>query len=187
MQNKSGAVTITVILISVSLIVANYLVNNLVVNSSWFRKSIDPNNYIDGYWYEISPTDSNNFKPHVNLIKIEYSNGTYSLNGEAYDMRGRPYANFSSTISTYNNRQYLLEYESLNNDHGVGHGIDQFQFDNPPTTYKGFVFSETKRKYYPMEGIRVTEDQQKRYNNFSSIIDKKKFITDILKSLKASN
>ena len=182
-QDKKLSMIFTVIIISIFIIIANYSMKSLIENSSSVRQWIDPNNFVEGYWYETSPPDSNNKIKHETLIKIEYKNGNLVLTGETYDTTGKSYANFRSTTTAYNEGELFLQYTSFNITHGIGQGFDQLQFNTPPNSYKGFVFSSTSKKYYSMAGTKINDKELQSYNNFNKDSDKKKFILDLLKSI----
>jgi hypothetical protein len=184
LTSKKVSTAIILIIVSVFIMVTNYLLNNIINNNSSFRKWIDPENYIEGYWYETSPPDSNNVILHETFVKIGCLDGAYVVSGETFDTLGNSYANFKSVSSAFYNANLYFQYTSYNQVHGIGQGFDQLQFDNPPVSYKSFIFSSTSKKYYGTNGTRINDELVKTYNKFISIDDKRKFILDKISKAK---
>jgi len=180
LESRKVSTIVIVIIVSVFIIVSNYFVNNLVNGSSAFRRWIDPNNYIEGYWFETSPPDTNNIIKHETFVKIEYNDGAYVISGETFDSSGRSYANFKSVSSAYYNGILYFQYTSFNQTHGIGQGFDQVQFDSPPNSYKAFIFSSSSKRYYGTDGVRIDKGQVEAYKDFNTIDDKRKFISEFL-------
>jgi hypothetical protein len=185
-KNKRLSTFFTVLTVSVLIIGADFLIKNLIENSSTVRKLIDSDNYVEGYWYETT-VDTNSVVKHETFVEIKYSDGNLNITGETFDTLGNSYANFKSTTLAYDDKKLFFQYTSFNSKHGIGQGFDQFQFNSPPNGYKGFVYSSTAQKYFPIEGTKIDESDLKKYNNFNTTPDKKKFALDLIKRLKSQN
>jgi len=175
MQNKKAPIVIAIIIVTISIISANFLAKNLINNSLSVRNLINPNN-IEGYWYETSPPDTNNLIKHVTLIRINYNAGSYEIHGETFDTLGNSYANFKSSTTAFNNGVLFFQYTSYNNTHGIGQGFDQLQFSDPANDFKGFIFSMTSKRYYFMNGHRISSEQLNKYKNLRTEEYKVKFV-----------
>ncbi|MFZ6012074.1 MAG: hypothetical protein ACOYXT_17160 [Bacteroidota bacterium] len=172
-QNKKLTTVFTVIIVSIFVVTASFLLNQLIDNSSYVRKLFSSKDFVEGWWYE------DNSK-HKTLMNIEYVGGDLVVYGETFDSTGHCYANFKSIVSAYESSNFFFQYASYNirND-GVGQGFDQLQFNNPPSSYKGFVYSFSQKKFFPIEGFKVDDATLLQHDFFSNADVKKTFVLNL--------
>jgi hypothetical protein len=183
-KGKKLSTLFVVISVSILIVVLNYSVEKLIDNNASVRKWIDPDNFIEGYWYDI--TSDSTGVTHGVVMKISYENGNYLVTGETMNLSGEHYATFKSTSIVYSNRVLFFNFETYNSNNYLDQGIDQLQFGIPPDSYTGFYLNyhyPGGTKIFAVTGTKVKDEELKYYNNFKSIDDKKKFLYEkILKS-----
>lgn len=175
-SSKGFLTMFTVVLVSIILAVLNYGVERIIDKSTSVRQWIDPDNYIEGYYYDI--TIINGAIDHAAMIKISYDNGEFSMTGETISLDGKHIATFRSQTAIYKDRTLFLTFESYgeNGINPVLQGIDQLQFGIPPNSYSGFYMSYDG-KLNPIVGYKVGPEELEMYHSFSSLKDKQAFLT----------
>lgn len=177
-QNENLSNLIIITLMSSFIIILNILFDNLLDYSQLLRRLILGDEFIEGYWYDLSIDKESNKLKHGVLILIEYSNYSYDVTGVTFDGSGERVATFKSTISHYNDRKLFLQYESHTRyqESGIEVGINELSFDNPPTSYTGFYMDYGNNLRYKIFGTKVTDKEIKEFNTFLQIENKRDYL-----------
>lgn len=108
--NGKGLKTVIVVtLVSIGVIVINYGITNLLEKSSSIRKFIDEDNFIEGYYYDVTLKDTIN---RAAILNIKYKNNGYLIFGESFDITGKNTSIFNSVKSVYSDRILYFNFNS---------------------------------------------------------------------------
>ncbi len=140
------------------------LIEGLLEKSEAIRKLIASDQFIEGYWFDISIDRSARVVHHGSLITIRWRDGGFVLNGVEFDPDGNRICTFRSTSTAFVNRVLTFSYEAHSEsfNQAIETGIDQLQFDNPPQSYTGFYFDFTKTIDFRIQGSRITGGNARR-------------------------
>jgi len=180
---------IVVALVIVFVTALNYFFDKAIEKSSYVRRLIMGSHYIEGYYYDLSieniPSSIDCTKSTVKhgvLVKIEYYDGGFHINGVTYDAKGHRLATWKSNSCTYQDRIVYAQYESHTeySKTGIETGLLQLQFENPPYSYSGFYFDITNNIQVIISGINVDKKQLKEYNYFNRPEMKRAFLINAI-------
>ncbi len=182
-NSKKLSTLFAVIIVSIFAVISNYTIGRLIDSSQTFRKWIDRDNFIEGYYYDISKDSI--MVNHVAMLKITYDKGKYIVTGEGIDTSGVHIATFKSTNTIYSNRILFFTYESYNQKTStIEHGVDQLQFSLPPQSYTGFYINYLgDKQLHFVSGSKVSEKELKEFGNFETLLDKKNFVRSKIKNI----
>lgn len=187
MSDKKYAVLLTIISVSVIILLLNTLAEKLFENSTAIRRILFGNDFIEGWWYDITLTEDSKEPRHGVLIEIAYSDYEYEVFGSSFDVDGRQIATFKSNHSNYSNRVLFFQYESHTNYQKsfVELGINQICFDNPPHSYTGFYIDYGDSMRFVIAGQKIPLKELKEFNGFKDFGGKKQFILSKMEKLKS--
>ena len=166
------------VLIAIVLFVLDQFLEALIDLSPALRRMILGNDFIEGYWLDLSIDKATRIVHHGTLLTIGWEDHRLGVTGIEFDPTGAPVANFSSTGLVYNRRVLTFVYTS----HGdvftaeVEQGIDQLQFSSPPESYSGFYFDYTRSVAYRIHGTRVDAATIRANNSFRDLASKRDYI-----------
>lgn len=178
--DRNFAAVLAIIIVSVVMILLNFILENSFENSVILRKMVFGNDFIEGYWYDVSFNEKERTIEHAILMKISYGTGKFNINGVTYDKVGNRIATWKSLDSNYCERILFYQYEAHtnvnNNEIFIEKGINQLCFDIPPNSYTGFYIDYANKMRYNICGEKVDKKEMKEYNNFKSSKDKSNFL-----------
>ena len=180
--DKSIKIVVVVVLVSIGLVITNYAIGNLVENSPKVRKWIDKDNFIEGYYFDITLQDTTG---HATILNIKYKDGEYLVFGDTFDSNWEHLSTFQSEQSVYSDRVLYFTFEAYPDDSPTIRGIDQLQFSLPPNSYSGFYINYMENpEFQNIKGARISDETVKKYNNFEEITDKSDFIKNEVEAFK---
>jgi hypothetical protein len=178
--SKKLSTLFAVITVSILAVISNYTVEHLIDGSQTFRRWIDKDNFIEGYFYDLTEDSSKTI--HSAMLKITYDKGNYLVTGETIDSSGKHTATFKSTNTIYSNRILFFTYESYNQGLFIEQGVDQLQFGLPPNSYTGFYIKyHGDRKLHFVSGTKVNDKDLAEFGNFETVFDKRNFLEKKIK------
>ena len=187
--DKGYATLMTVLIVSIVIIILNQLAESIFEKSTFIRKILFGDEFIEGWWYDISYNEQAGTVQHGVLISISYEEWKYKVNGATYDTTGKRIATFKSTESNYSKRVLFFQYESHTRyqENFIELGINQLCFDSPPTSYTGFYLDFGNSMRFKIYGDKVAENLVKENNNFKTNNDKKNFILNKIEEFKQNH
>jgi hypothetical protein len=182
-HNTNFIIFLSLLITIVIIGLLNYLVENLIDHSSRIRKMLLGDDYIEGYWYDIT-LGNNKEMLWATLVHIYYDKGALKVNGLQYRESGDKVCVFKSTYAVYHDKTLFFEYRSLTNaiDNFVEHGITQQLFENPAQAYTGFYIDYTNSLRFLIHGIKVTKGELKKHNNLKQTVNRKQYLLEKINS-----
>lgn len=182
--SKSVSTAIMLIIIVSAITIATAVMERLVDNSHWLRRVILRDHFVEGFWCDVSVERTSSRVVQGALLHIYYEDGEIKISGISFDMEGNKIAAFNSTSATYLEKTlyYLYNTQSIYAPSFSETGFGQLAFDHPPTSYTGFFVDFASGTMFRVEGERVSENSLHKFNDFSAIEDKTKFVIEFLSS-----
>ncbi len=176
--DKGYATLMTILAVTVIILVMNFVLESLFENSVLLRKMLFGDDFIEGYWYDITFNQKTKKVRHSVLFSIFYEGGQIKVSGLGYDPQGNRVGTFKSTESSYSNRVLFYQYESHTNyNQGfIEIGVSQLCFDKPANSYSGFYLDYSDKMRFNVNGDRVPASIMDEHNGFKTNEDKKAFI-----------
>jgi hypothetical protein len=168
------------VLVALLLFVVDQIFEGLFERSETMRKWIAGEEFIEGYWLDISIDRVKNQVHHGTLNKIWWEDGAFSVSGIGYDPLGTRVATFRSTSTAFAKGVLTFQYESHGDTFNqvIEKGVDQIQFDTPPLSYSGFYLDFTGSVSFRINGNRVDKASLEKHNCFRDIQSKQSFIME---------
>lgn len=173
---------VIIILIGISLIVLNLLLEHVINNSAGFRKLISPKSFIEGFWYDT--TFENEKLRHVVIMNIFYEKGGYVVHAEYFNAQKQHIGNFTSMPSIYHNNELLFRVDLSYLNYKNKQSIDYLKFNSPPSSYIGYYIDLNHAdgiKQIEVQGTRIKSKTLAAFNNFREIEDKGNFVEHLIK------
>jgi len=187
---KSRTIALLALLVMVSLIVIvlNETLEQIVEKSVTVRKAIAGDEFIEGYWYDLSLDNVNKKVVHGAILRIRLRDGEFKVDGVSFNPAGDRIATFTSSSAVYSNKLFYFEYRGINDEYQelVETGLTQLQFDSPPQSYSGFYFDYTASIHSRIHGHKVDADTLKRYKSFTPPDAKRDFMLSVMAAKQAS-
>ncbi|MBT9330478.1 hypothetical protein [Paracidobacterium acidisoli] len=177
-RQRSVLWIVVLALVAVVLFFLNQVFEGLLEHSLAFRRLVAGNEFIEGYWFDISVDKTHRAVHHGSFITIWWESGRFVINGIEFDPNGNRICTFRSTSSAYLDRVLTFSYESHTETYNLAieTGIDQLQFDNPPQSYSGFYFDYTKTVDFRVQGSRIDQSVLEEQKHFRDVAAKQTFI-----------
>jgi len=185
-NSKPATFVLVMSIVVIATLALGILVENLVDNSRLVRRIIAGNDFIEGYWYDLSVDSETRLAKHGVLFNIFYMDNGFHLSGITFNSSGARVATFRSKRAIYQDRVLFYEYESHTEyvPTSIEAGVAQIQFEYPPNSYTGFYFDYTRTISSRVTGIRVSSKSVKDFNGFKTTDDKRAFV---VKKIEESN
>lgn len=179
---------ICILLTTVILTMVNIMFENLVNFYPFLRKIILRDDFVEGFWYNLTFDDQNLNNKIIDqacLLQIVYINGDLKVYGEAYRKDGSKVGTFKSTNSAYSDKVLFFEYFSHAStvENYIEIGMNQIQFGSPPNSYSGFYMNYSKgheKIQHLVHGTKVSHDELLSHNSFKNSSDKRRFLMGII-------
>jgi hypothetical protein len=184
LPSRSVSAAIMLIIVVSVIIVATFLMERLVDSSYLLRRIISGSDFVEGFWYDISREATSNRAAQGAVLFIHYEDGEVKVSGISFDDQGNKIASFSSISATYVRRTLYYQYNTQSRyaPSFAETGIGQIMFDHPPRSYTGFWLDFTSGIMYRVEGERVSNKQLREFNGFSTLDEKQRFLTQIIRA-----
>ncbi|WP_283637161.1 hypothetical protein [Aquaticitalea lipolytica] len=178
-DNTSLLIFLALVLTIIIIGIINYFIESIFENSAWVRKLILGNDYIEGYWYDLTIEKDNSVK-WATMLHIFYENGELMVSGSGYYPNGEKVAVFKSTYLNYKDKTLVFEYKSLTTavTNFIELGINQLMFETPPTTYTGFFIDYTNSLRFIVHGTKVTKEDFIKFKKFSNDTYQKQYLLE---------
>jgi hypothetical protein len=186
---KSRALALTALLIVISLLVLvlSELLEEIIERSVAVRRFFAGDEFIEGYWYDITVDAPRRRVVHGVLCRISYKEGSFVLEGVTYNLQGNRVATFNSESAAFANRRLSFEYRGPNEEFSgvIQTGFTQLQFDSPPQSYSGFYFDYDAAVHASVQGYKVDLATLKKFGFFATADSKRAFLVPLLTARQA--
>ena len=184
LPSKTISTAIMLIIIVSAITIATVVMERLIDNSSWLRKAILREQFIEGFWGDVSAEKKDGHIAQGALLHIYYEDGDIKVSGISFDIQGNKIAAFNSVNTTLLDRTlyYLYNTQSIYAPSFSETGVGQLAFDYPPISYTGFFVDFASGTMFRVEGEKVIKDRLHKFNDFSSVKDKAEFVIEFLKT-----
>jgi hypothetical protein len=179
-RERSLQWVVLLVLVALLLFVVDQIFEGLFEKSEKMREWIAGDEFIEGYWYDISIDRTKNQVHHGSLNRIWWEDGAFIVGGVEYDPHGTRVATFRSTTTAFAKGVLTFQYESHGESFNqvIEKGVDQIQFDNPPLSYTGFYFDFTGAVSFRINGSKVDKASLEKHNCFRDLQSKQSFIVE---------
>ncbi len=179
-RDRSLVWIILLALIAVVLFTLNQVFEALLEHSVSIRKLLAGNEFIEGFWFDISIDRANKTVHHGSFITIWWENGRFAVSGIEFDPEGTRLCTFKSTSTAFADRILTFGYQSHGDTfaQAIESGIDQLQFDSPPQSYSGFYLDFTKTVDVRVQGSKIDQRTVNAYNGFRDVASRQRFILE---------
>ena len=187
-KSRTAALLALLVLISVLVLLLDEALERVIEKSLAVRKLIAGNEFIEGYWYDMSIDNATKKVVHGVIFSIWFDDGAFKVDGVTFDPEGNRIATFSSTNAAYSNRLLLFEYRGLHDAFAksIETGVCQIQFDNPPQSYSGFYFDYTGAISFRVHGRKVDKHELDTYKSFHQVDMKRDFMLSVMSARQAA-
>jgi hypothetical protein len=187
-KSRSIALLALLVVVSLTVILLNETLEQIVEKSVTVRKLIAGDDFIEGFWYDLSLDNVNRKVVHGAIFRIRFKDGELKVDGVSFDPGGNRIATFTSSSAVYSNRLFYFEYRGMNDEYQelVETGLTQLQFDAPPQSYSGFYFDYTASIHSRVHGHKVDEDTLKRNRSFTLPDAKRDFMLSVMAAKQSS-
>jgi hypothetical protein len=186
---KSRALALTALLIVISLLVLvlSELIEEIIERSVTVRRFFAGDEFIEGYWYDITVDAETRHVVHGVLFSITYEEGEFAVRGVTYNLLGNQVATYNSDAASFSNRRLSFEYRGPNVELGgvIQTGFTQLQFDSPPQSYSGFYFDYGGQVRASVQGYKVDPVTLKKFGFFANADFKRAFLAPLLAARQA--
>jgi hypothetical protein len=186
-KDNTMAIAFTLSVVSFGVLILSTTGEKLIQHSARMRKLMLGNDFVEGWWYDISFDQDLKKTTHGVLINILFDGREFHINGVTYSPEGHRIATFNSMTCSYENKLLFAKYESHTEyfQTGVEHGVIEMQFDSYSVSYSGFYSDYTGKVKSRVQGIRVDPTDLRQYKKFKTETDNKTFIVGKIKSRQA--